>query len=391
MRIERWIGTMVFVAVLGGCSREPAPPPGAAAKPAAKEDTHAGEDLLKLSDEELKQAGIRTEALAETQLQDQLAVTATVHPNEDRFAHVAPRVPGRLVRVHAKLGDRVKAGQALAVLDSVEVGEAHAAYLQSLSEANVSRAAFERAERLHKEEVIPAKDYQRTRADYEKAQAAMRAAADRLRLLGTVPKGDVGQPAVSTYSLLAPYTGTVVEKHAVLGELAKPDVSLFTIADLSVVWVEADVAEKDLARVRMGASAVVTVAAYPADSFKGRVTYVGGVLDKATRTARSRIEVPNAAGRLMPGMFATAAIQGGGATKVLAVPEAAVTLIQGLPTVFVEEAAGFEARAVDLGARSGGQVVVKSGLKAGELIVVEGVYALKARKLKSQIGEGHAH
>ena len=90
-------------------------------------------------------------------------------------------------------------------------------------------------------------------------------------------------------------------------------------------------------------------------------------------------------------MFAAASIQGGRTATVLAVPEAAVTLIQGLPTVFVEEAAGFEARSVELGERSGGNIVIKAGLKAGELVVVEGVYALKARKLKSQIGEGHAH
>lgn len=391
MSIEKWIATAAALAMLAGCDRTPAPPAPPPKAAAAKADTHAGEDLIKLSADELKQAAVRVDPLAETALQERFDVTATVHANEDRFAHVAPRVPGRLVRVHAKLGDHVKAGQTLAMLDSVEVGESHAAYLQALSEANVSRTAHERATRLHKEEVIPAKEYQRIRADFEKAQAALRAAADRLRLLGTTPRGEVGQAAVSTYPLTSPNSGTVVEKHAVLGELAKPDTSLFTIADLSVVWVEADVAEKDLGRIRVGAPAVVTVAAYPSEQFGGRVTYVGGILDKTTRTARSRIEVPNPAGRLLPGMFASASIQSGKSAMVLAVPEAAVTLIQGLPTVFVEEAAGFEARSVELGERSGGNVVVKAGLKAGELVVVQGVYALKARKLKSQIGEGHAH
>ncbi len=389
MKIERWLVLAGVTALLFGCGKTPSPAAAPDPVPAAKADIRGSEEILKLSAEEVGRAGIRIEILAETRIRDQLAVTATVRANEDRYAHVAPRVPGRLVRVYAKLGDTVKAGQALALLDSVEVGESHAAYLQALSEANVARAAFDRAERLHREEVIPAKEYQRTRADNEKAQAALRAAADRLRLLGTLPGGEIGEPAVSTFPLSAPNAGTVVEKHAVLGELAKPDASLFTIADLSVVWVEADVAEKDLARVTLGADAAISVGAYPGESFKGRVAYIGQLLDKDTRTARSRIEVANPARRLLPGMFAGAVIYGGESAKALAVPESALTLIQGMPVVFVEEAGGFEARPVEIGERTGGRAIVTSGLKAGERVVVAGAYALKARKLKSQIGDSH--
>lgn len=374
--------------LLAACGAEqPATPAKGDAK-AAKADEHAGENLIKLSEEELKRAGVRVEALEESELTGELTLTATVQPNQDALAHVAPRVPGRIVAVYAKLGDRVRGGQPLVLLDSLEVGEAHSAYLQAASEARLAAAAFERAEKLHAEQVMPTKDWQRARFEHEKTRAQLAAATDKLRMLGVAPKGD---RAASTFPVAAPISGTITDKHAVLGELAKPDESLYTVADLSTLWIEANVAEKDLSAVKPGAAAKVSVAAWPGEAFNGRVGYVGATLDKETRTVLARIEVANRDGRLKPEMFATVVLPKGSAKKSLAVPESAVTLIQGLPTVFVEEGQGFEARPVELGERAGGRVAVKSGLKPGELVAVEGVYALKARALKSQIGSGHAH
>jgi cobalt-zinc-cadmium efflux system membrane fusion protein len=176
-----------------------------------------------------------------------------------------------------------------------------------------------------------------------------------------------------------------------MGELAKADEALFTVADLSTVWVEADIPEAQLGKVRVGSVARARVAAFPDQVFQGKINHLGAMLNKETRTVKAVIQLDNSKGLLRPQMFASVSIETGGGRKVLAVPESAVTLVQGLPTVFVEEAAGFEPRPVDLGERFNGRVVVKSGVKADELVVHEGVYALKARFLKSQIGEGHAH
>jgi cobalt-zinc-cadmium efflux system membrane fusion protein len=368
-----------FLAACG--SGQPDTPAKSEAK-AGKADEHAGENLIKLSAEERKRSGVRVEAVEEAELSSELTLTATVQPNQDALAHVSPRVPGRIVAVYARLGDRVKAGQPLALLDSLEVGEAHSAYLQAASEAKLAAAAFERAERLHVEQVMPTKDWQRARFEHEKTRVQLAAATDRLRMLGVTPRGD---RAASTFPALAPIGGTVTEKHAVLGETAKPDASLYTVADLSTLWIETNVAEKDLATVRRGAAAKVKVAAWPGEAFDGRVAYVGATLDKGTRTVLARVEVANREGRLKPEMFASVTLASGTSVKALAVPESAVTLLQGLPSVFVEEGQGFEARPVELGERAGGKVAVKSGLKPGERIAVEGVYALKARALKSQI------
>ncbi|HEX7073702.1 MAG TPA: efflux RND transporter periplasmic adaptor subunit, partial [Hyphomicrobiaceae bacterium] len=287
--------------------------------------------------------------------------------------------------------DSVKQGQTLATLESIEAGEAYAAYRQALAEANVAKSAYERAERLHKEQIIPGKEYQRARGEYEKTQATIEAAAAKLRMLGIEPAEAGKEAAASTFPVKAPLSGTVIERKAVLGELAKTDEALFVVADLSRVWLIANIGEADLGRVRTGSVARARIPSQPNEVFQGKVNHLSSVLDKETRTASAIIELDNSKGLLRPQMFATVEIESGAARKVLAVPESAVTLVQGLPTVFVEEAAGFEARPVELGDRSGGSVVLKSGVKPGELVATEGIYALKARLLKSQIGEGHAH
>jgi cobalt-zinc-cadmium efflux system membrane fusion protein len=194
------------------------------------------------------------------------------------------------------------------------------------------------------------------------------------------------ESAVSVFPVNAPFAGTVIEKQAVMGELAQPDKPLFTVADLSVVWIEASLFEKDLGKVKTGASVSVTVAAYPDEVFKGRLTYISSVMDKESRTIKARVEVPND-GRLKPDMFATAAIDTVSAGKALTVPAGAVLLMEGKKTVFVREKKGFERRVVELGDNLGGRFVVKQGIDEGDAVVVDGAYALKAWRLKSKIGD----
>jgi cobalt-zinc-cadmium efflux system membrane fusion protein len=380
--------------LLAGCGDKPAPEQDVSQKtepenqgtqksPPEKPGEKAAEKLLDLSDAEIHQAGIKIQKLELQEKADQIVVTATIQANQDRLAHVAPRVPGRIVKVNASLGDRVKPGQALATLDSIELGEARSSYLQAASEAAVVQAGFDRAKRLQTENIIPEKDYLRARAEHEKARAALRAAGDKLRMMGVSPEKLSG----SVFPLTAPFSGTVIEKKAVLGELAQPDASLFTVADLSTLWIESDLFEKDLGKVKVGAQAAVTVSAYPGEVFKGLLTYISSTMDRETRTVKARVEVPNTDGRLKPEMFATVAIGTGGSVKALLVPEEAVLLLQGQPTVFVAESGGFEPRAVEVGERTQGYAVLKSGVAAGESVVVSGAYALKARLLKSQIGD----
>lgn len=400
MRIHGGLAAAFAAAVLlaAGCSEKESGEAKAQSKAAAKNDDkgksqegaeHKDEGRIKLSPEEIARAGVKVEPLQPQRVADTLEVTATIGPNRERVANVLPRVGGRILRISAKLGDRVKQGQVLAVLDSIEVGEAHSAYAQALAESRVATAAFERAERLKADQIVPEKEYQRARGEYERSRAQLLAAGDKLKQFGVSAAAGDKHASVSTFPLLAPLAGTVIERKAVLGELAKTDQSLFVVADLSTVWVEANIREADLGRVRAGAAARARVSAFADQAFEGKVNYLGAVLDKETRTALAIVELNNRNGLLRPQMFAAVAIDTGSAREVLALPESAVTLVQGLPTVFIEEAGGFEPRPVELAGRSGGKAIVNSGVKPGERVVIEGTYALKARLLKSQIGDSH--
>ena len=390
-----WAAVLAAIALTlaggGGGKDERSAGEGKKEEPAAGKEEGHNDDLIKLSDEEASRAGVKTETLEERQLADAVTVTGTIEPNRERIAHVLPRVPGRIVNVSAKLGDSVRQGQALATIESIEVGEAYSAHAQALADAEVAARAFERAERLHNEQIIPGKEYQRARAEFDKTRAQARAAADKLKMLGVTPgTGDKGSP-VSRFPVTAPLAGAVIERKAVLGELASAEEPLFTVADLSTVWVEASIAEAQLGKVRPGAVAKVRLSAYPDQVFQGKVGHVSAVLDKETRAAKAIVALANPKGLLKPSMFASVSIETGNARKVLALPESAVTLVQGLPNVFIEQAGGFEARPVELGERSDGSIILKSGVKPGELVVTEGTYALKARLLKSQISSGHGH
>lgn len=380
-------GIALSLAACGGSDKASDKPAQKQEAPDAKAATKGAVDHesgLKLAPEELERAGIKTEAVAEKSFADVVTVTATIRPNQDHIVRVAPRVEGRIVRVAANLGDSVRPGQLLAVLDSVTLGEAQSTLLQAQSAQRVAQADYKRAEALNADEIISQRDYLRAKAEFEKSSAELRGAEDRVRLLGgstTIGRAD------STFQLTSPFAGNVVEKKATVGELRSPSDSLFTVADLSTLWIEANLTEDMLAKVRSGAAATVMVSAYPGERFAGRVTYVASLLDKDSRTVPARIEVSNKDGRLKPEMFATATIETAGAKRTaLSVPDAAILLLQGQPTVFVADQDGFEARAIETGDKLSGRTVVKSGLAVGDQVVIAGAYALKARLLKSQIG-----
>lgn len=389
-RLPMLLGTAVVLLALAACGGgKPTDGKAAAeAKDAPKAEGGKEAGGLKLSAEEAQRAGVKVETLAQQPFADAITVTATIRPNQDRIARVAPRVEGRIVQVTGVLGAQVKAGQSLAVLDSLAIGEAQSALLHAQSSQRVAQADFKRAESLAADEIIPQRDFLRAKAELEKSSAELRAAQDKLRLLGGSARSDGA--ANSTFPLTSPLAGTVIQKKATVGELGTPSEPLFTVADLSKVWIEANLTEDTLSKVKVGSAATVTVTAYPGERFVGRVTYVANLLDKDSRTIPARIEVENKDGRLKPEMFATAIIDTNGAKReALAVPDAAILMLQGQPTLFVEEHGGYEARAIEPGEKLSGRTVIKSGVAAGEKVVTAGAYALKARLLKSQISDEH--
>lgn len=357
---------------------------------ATSEQASAGEPksqpLLQLDPEAARRAGVKVERLELAEYADMLAAFGTVAANRNSFARVTPPVAGRLLRINVDLGARVEAGAPLAVLESPELAEARTSFRQNQTELDLARANLDRARKLAVDASIAQKDLLRAQADHERARAALAAAEAKLATLGVEATAPAGMsPAHLTVT--APLAGTIVERTAVLGEYAQAYQPLFAVADLSTVWVETNLYDRDLAQVAIGAPATMTVSAYPERRFDGKVTYIGNIIDKDTRTTMARIEVANADGALKPGLFANVAIRTARHRPALRVPEEALVLLQGQMTAFVAEGGGFVPRPVEIGDRNGGMVTVKSGLEAGDKVVVSGAYALKARLLKSQLGD----
>jgi cobalt-zinc-cadmium efflux system membrane fusion protein len=368
----------------------------------SEEEGHE-EGLVELSSEKSAVAGIETTIASIEGLSAQLTTTGQVDFNQDRLAHVSPRIPGRVHEVKARLGQTVRQGEVLAILDSIELGRAKAQYLQAKAREQLARENFAREERLFADRISSQKEMLVARAAFIESEAELRSVEETLRLYGLLDE-DIASvtyenPGRSLFSIRAPLAGKVIDKHVTIGELVTPEENLFNLANLDEVWVWIDVYERDLQQVHVDDEVEVRVAAYPELSFRGKVSYLSDRVDPDTRRARARIDVKNPDERLRPGMFAQVQLsdphEGGGAavkTPSLVIPESALQRDGDAAFVFV--ALGdqrYQRRVVQIGRRAGDLVEVLEGLEAGEAVASAGVFFLKSELSKDELGEGDDH
>ena len=356
-------------------------------------DEHKEADNVKMTAEVQKQNGVVVAPAKKQRLGGAISVTGKVEANADRIAHVSPRISGKIVAVRASLGDSVTSGQTLVTLDSVELGEAINRYYQSKTKLALAQSNMDRIKNLVDKKIAARKDIFQAETDYKMAQTELHTDEERLSMYG-ISTADINsenrkRPLLTVRS---PIGGVITEKQAVTGELSDPSKSLYTVADLSSVWVMIDINEKDLAKVRKGQGAVVTVGAFPDHKFKGRITYIADLVNEATRTVKARIVVANPGRKLKPEMFATVELALPADTPpVLAVPEEALQEFEGEKVLFVtEDGTEFEPRKVELGRAAGGMAEVLSGLKEGERYAAKGSFLLKSEMQKGELGE-HGH
>jgi cobalt-zinc-cadmium efflux system membrane fusion protein len=362
------------------------PPATASAEPGILELPEGSPTLLHLQTDRVALRPIRTTLKAQA---------GKILANENRLAHLSARVSGHIVAVYANLGDRVKEGDRLLLLDSPAYGEAQLDYRKARTTLSVMEKALERATALLDRGAIGAGEHQRRGADYENARADLHEAEEKLHLLGmtereiqrlaakTLPHAEVAQ-----VSLRAPFTGEVIERNATIGEVIDPNKSLFTVADLSTVWVRADFPEQQAGRLKTGLTIEVRVSAYPDTTFHGVITYVGAVIDPTTRTVTARADVSNLEGRLRPEMFAEVTLVTD-EQSVLSLPRAAVQQVGSRTVAFVVRGPRrFEPREVSLGQASSEYIQVVAGLAAGDEVVTQGSYALKSEYLREQMPTG---
>ena len=351
---------------------------------AQDEHDHDEEEIefVEMTPDERAAAGISTGKVAPRTLSEQVRLPAEVVVNAYQSANVTTRITAQVVTRHVKLGDVVDVGQRLATLSSVDMAEAQGALILAESE-------WQRVSGLGKQAVS---ERRYTEAEIARRQAMARVLAygmtmDEInRLLAS------GNAALATgeFDLLAPQQGTILTDNFVVGELIEPGRVLFRISDESTLWVEASTIPSDLTEYEIGAPARI---AHGDDHWiEGRVVQLHHQLDETTRRQGIRIEVDNTDDHLHPGQFVEAEISTGEGPTVLAIPDHAITLIEGISTVFkLEGGDEFHPQAVTTGRSAGGWTEIRRGLAEGDEIAVDGVFDLKSLLLKATLGEGHAH
>jgi cobalt-zinc-cadmium efflux system membrane fusion protein len=315
-------------------------------------------------------AKLTVEAVAEQEIRRTLALPAVVEADPSRLVKVLPPLAGRITQLKVQLGERVKEGQPLAVLDSPDLGTAYADHERATVLLELARKNRDRARDLSKIGGAAVRELQQAETDYVTADVEHHRADARLKQIGVNP--ETSEP-MRTVTIAAPIAGSVIELDVGAGAFWNdPNASLLTIADLSSVWVTANVPEKDTALVAKGQSVEVVFAAYPNEAFKGEVLFVSDVLDSDTRRTKVRIGFPNPGIRLKPNMFANVSFLAP-AQLVATVPATALVMKNDGDRVFVEvEPWTFVPRPVEVNYQQGNSAVLKSGLAAGERAVVKG-------------------
>lgn len=376
----------------------------------AEEHVELPPGIVELPEAAQKNASVELVKTSATTLPATIDVTGTVTADESRVAHIRPLGKGLVQNVSVRLGDRVNAGQVLATLDYVELGEFVGVYMseiaalrQAEADLDVKSRSLDRANELIKLEGIAQRELDLRQAEFKNAEAAV--ASQRARVakveeqihrfgvddehLRRMASGD-DHRTESLSAVRAPIEGIVTKYDITPGELVESDRELFTIANISTVWVLADVYEKDLAKVKTGADVSIRVEAYPDRPFIGRLTYIADLIDPQTRTARARCVVPNPDSALKVDMFARVAIPTTEARHTTVVPIRAVQQVDGQSVVFVQQSpTRFERRIVRTGVTAGELIEIASGVKTGETVVGSGSFYLKTALLRERIGDDH--
>jgi cobalt-zinc-cadmium efflux system membrane fusion protein len=381
---------------------ETAPKPTAPNEPSerADKDEKDKNDVVKLSPDVQRRLGVAVTTATEAPLAVPLQVTGSVQPIDSQIAHVRPLARGRVQQVLVKIGDRVTRDQELALFDNMEGGELATQYEGARAELARLRVQLttatrqaERSRKLVEIGAAPQKEYEAALGEQQEREQSVGAQEStlagleaRLHRFGMATPSAAARSAITT--IRSPFAGVVTRVTAAPGDVVDASSELFSIADISRVYVQAQVYEKDLGRVRRGQLATMTVDAYPDERFSGRVAAIGDTVDPQTRTVAVRCEVANPKALLKLDMFANIDLPTEATRSGLAVPSDSIQTIEGKHVVFVRSSESeFLVRPVQTGRVAGTLTEVTSGLKPGESVVTRGAFQVKSALLSKDLGE----
>lgn len=338
---------------------------------------HEEEGRLHLSAAQISAAGVQLVDAGPRALGTAISFPGEIRFDEDRTAHVVPRVAGVVQSVHANLGQAVKRGQVLAVIASQQISELRSEQQAAQRRLELAQLTFKREQQLWQERISAEQDYLQARQALQEAQIAL--ANARQKVAAVAPAG-----AGNRYELRAPFDAMVVEKHLTMGEVVDETSNAFTLSDLSRVWATFAVAPRDLDKVVSGRTVTVSAPDLGAQ-VEGTVNYVGSLLGEQNRAATVRATLANPNGAWRPGLFVSIAVNVERFDAPVVVPDSALQTWEEQTVVFARTEEGFEARPVKTGRRDAGQVEITEGLSAGTQVAAAGSFVLK-----SELGKGSA-
>jgi cobalt-zinc-cadmium efflux system membrane fusion protein len=338
---------------------------------------------------------VATEKVSYRQVRSVHTAMGKILAPQTRLARVSYAFPARVSAIAVQLGDWVEKGQLVMTLQSEEVGRTKAEYYKCIADLELARANYEREKRLSDRGVGAAKNVVTSEAELKVAQSNLDAAEKKLHVLGfsedevrAVAKTHQVNPEVT---LLSPISGKVIEQKAILGGMIDQSSDLMTIMDPRVLWIEAEIFERDIGKILIGQQAEVTVPAFPGRIFRTRLKYISDLLKEDSRTVSVRAELDNSDFRLKPGMFADMTILTGKEQPVLTIPAQALLDEENQQIVFAKIDKQYIARAVTIGARQNGYCEVIDGLQEGELVVTRGNYQLKSKMHAAELKKSGVH
>ncbi|MFT0546171.1 efflux RND transporter periplasmic adaptor subunit [Allopusillimonas ginsengisoli] len=342
------------------------------------------EGKIELSEEQVIATGLAIDTAGPATLENTLKFPGEISFNEDRTAHVVPRLAGIVESVPATLGEQVKAGQVLATISSATLADMRSELLAAQKRNTLARTVHNRERKLWQEKVSAEQDYLQARSALSESEIALQNIKQKLQTVGA--SGD--SPSLSRLELRAPFDGVIIEKHITLGESVQGDTSVFTLSDLRTVWVNFQIAAKDLESVQIDKKVEVSSAAF-ASTVRGTVSYVGALVGQRTRTATARVTLDNPDMAWRPGIFVTVDVVVNERGSAVTVEADAIQTIEGQPVVFIAVPGGFVAQPVKVGAINNDRAQITSGLSAGVKYVSENSFVLKSELGKATAEHSH--
>lgn len=351
--------------------------------------------VVELSAEEENAIEIETVEATYQPLKSQLQALGKVFAHPQRKAIVSYAFPARISKIHVLIGDWVKIGQKLVTLQSEEVGTAKSEFYKAQADYELAKVNHERQKRLFDRGVGAQKDYLSSEAGFKVAEANLNAAEKKLHVLGfseeqvkSIAETHQINPIISLYAAIS---GKIIENNAILGAMVDQTTEILIIMDPSVLCIHADIYERDIAKIRIGQEVEATVPAYPGETFKGKISFIGDVLNEETRTITVRSNIENREYKLKPGMFADINIFLNHQSEALVLPIEAVLDEKDENIVFLKVAGKYIPQIVEIGIRNGDYVEILAGIQEGSEVVTKGNFQLKSKLYEEILKKAGIH